>query len=184
MTKTQNSTELFEIIGKDPLSWLTQAKEMKMVADLILPVLQNEFSFPPTFPGTQGKRLAYIGSYFLFLGLAFENLIKGILIGRDPTLVTKDTINNGILGRKGHGITEGAKRIINLTQQELELVGRIEEYLFWAGRYPLPLHLNIFLNSESKKLRSFISNDPLSVEKIFEKLVIVLENERSETNYP
>jgi hypothetical protein len=90
MTNNQNAKGIFELIGKDPFSWLGQAQEMKTVADIILPILQIELATPPTFPETQRKRLAYVGSYMLFIGLAFENLIKGILIGRDAALVTEE----------------------------------------------------------------------------------------------
>lgn len=177
MSSKQNAEELFEVIGKDPFSWLSQAQEMKTVADTILPLLQRELTIPPTFPETQRKRLAYVGSYMLFIGLAFENLIKGILIGQNPTLVTREKIESGILGRNGHGIAEGASRIIRLRQQEFQLLERVEEYLFWAGRYPLPLKSNSFINSEKRKLRTFRSNDPSMIDKLFKKIVEVFENE-------
>jgi hypothetical protein len=177
MTKKQNAEELFEIIGSDPYRWLAQAKGMKMVADTILPLLQGELLIPPVFPGTQQKRLAYLDSYMLLIGLAFENVIKGILIGRNPALVTRDKIESGILGRKGHGISEGANSIISLTPQEMQLLGRIEEYLFWAGRYPLPLKSGIFINSEVQELRTYRSDDPASVNKLFDELTDILERE-------
>src|SRR5689334_7798945 len=178
MTNKQRAEELFESIGQDSLHWLAQAKGSKMIADTILPLLQQELSVPPAFPGTQQKRLAYVGSYMLLTGLAFENVIKGILIGRDPSLVKKEKIESGILPRTGHGIVEGANSIISLTPRELLLLNRIEEYLFWAGRYPLPLKAGIFFNSEVQSLRSYWSSDPTSINEIFEKLVMVLEQER------
>lgn len=180
MTKKENAEELFETIGKDSGAWLAQAKQMKIGADTILPTLQNELLIPPAFPGTQTKRLAYIDSYMLLTGLAFENVIKGILIGRDPTLVTKERIESGILGRKGHGIEDGAKGIISLNAQELQLLKRIEEFLFWAGRYPLPLNFGSYFNSTTQGLRSYRSDDPASVDRIFGKLVTVLAQESKE----
>jgi hypothetical protein len=177
MSKKQNAEELFEIISKDPHSWLGQAQEMKIVADLILIALKGELTIPPTYPETQKKRLAYSGSYMLFTGLAFENLLKGIFIGRNPELVVNGKIQSDILGEKGHGIAEGAKRIIELSQQEAKLLARIQEYLIWAGRYPLPLKLNRFLNSEDQNLRSFRTDDPLVIDRLFKRLVEILKNE-------
>ena len=49
----------------------------------------------------------------LLTGLAFENLIKGILIQRDTTLVTWEKIESGILPRGGHGIS--TLRLVNST---------------------------------------------------------------------
>jgi hypothetical protein len=177
MTNKQNAEELFEIIGKDSQCWLAQAKELKMIADTILPNLQTELTIPPSYPGTQQKRLAYVGSYMLLTGLALENAIKGILIGRDPTLVTKEKIESGILGRKGHGIAEGAEKIIGLTAAESQLLKRIEEYLLWAGRYPLPIKSGMFFNSEVQELRTYMSSDRNSINELFERLVQVLEQE-------
>src|SRR5262249_24210270 len=37
---------------------------------------------------------------------------------------------------------KGAKNMISLTSQQLQLLERIEEYLFWAGRYPLPFQIS------------------------------------------
>jgi len=113
----------------------------------------------------------------LLVGLAFENAIIGILIGRNPALVTRNKIESEILGSRGHGIAEGAKKLIRLTSQQLQLLERIEEYLFWAGRYPLPLKSGIFINSGVQELRTFRSDDPASVNKMFDELVAVLERE-------
>jgi hypothetical protein len=177
MPYKKDSEDLFERIGRDTRSWLAQAQELKMSSDTILPGLKEAFAIPPAFPGAQEKRFAFFHSYMLLVGLAFENLIKGILIGRNPALVDREKIESGILGRKGHGIAEGAREIIALTSDECRLLQRIEEYLFWAGRYPLPLTSGIYHNSEVQELRSGRTDDPATIKALFEKLVDVLERE-------
>ena len=114
----------------------------------------------------------------LLTGLAFENLIKGILIQRDTTLVTWEKIESGILPRGGHGISSRAKKILNLAPREFNLLQRIEEYLFWAGRYPLPLKSGIYHNSEVQELRSGRSDDPPLIDALFQRLIEILRHER------
>ena len=108
MSNERRNKELFERIGTEALSWLDQAKELKMSADAILPQLKEAFRILPSLPGAQERRFAFFHSYMLLVGLAFENLIKGILIGRNPALVDTEKVESGILGRGGHGIAAGA----------------------------------------------------------------------------
>jgi hypothetical protein len=145
-----------------------------------LPKLAEAFTIPPALPGPQNKRFAFFHSYMLLVGLAFENLIKGICIGRDPTLVDRERIESGILSRGGHGIANGANQILALESNESHLLKRVEEYLFWVGRYPLPLKSTIYHNSEVQELRSGRSDDPPVIDALFEKLVQVLEREYEE----
>jgi hypothetical protein len=172
-----HSEELFETIGKDAQSWLEQARELKVVADAILPMLQAALCTPPALPGTQEKRFAFLHSYMLLTGLAFENLTKGILIGRDPTLVSRAKIKGGIMGRGGHGIADRAGKIITLTTNESSFLKRTEEYLVWAGRYPLPMTSGHFLNSKKNKLLSFCDGDPRLANTLFEKVTTILRKD-------
>jgi len=178
MRNKQENAELFERIGKDALSWLAQAQELKMSADALLPHLKEAFNIPPALPGAQKKRFAFFHSYMLLIGLSFENLIKGIFIGRNPALVSKDKLKSEILERKGHGIADGARKIITLDQHEFHLLQRVEEFLFWAGRYPLPLSSGVYHNSEAQELRIGRSDDPRVIDCLFEKLSQILVNER------
>ena len=177
MSKEQKNKELFERIGSDAQSWLAQAKQLKISANVILPKLREAFEIPPVWPGAQERRLAFFHSYMLLVGLAFENLVKGILIGRNSALVDTEKIESGILGRGGHGIADGARKIVTLSSDEVQLLQRIEEYLFWAGRYPLPLKSNIYHSSETQKLRSGRSDDPELIDALFKRLIDVLEQE-------
>jgi hypothetical protein len=182
MRNQQENEELFELLGRDGQTWRVQAEQLKMAADSILPKLEEAFTIPPALPGAQDKRFAFFHSYMLLIGLAFENLIKGIYIGRDSTLVDREKIESGILSRGGHGIANGAKQILDLALNEFQLLKRVEEYLFWAGRYPLPLKATIYHNSEVQELRSGRSDDPAVIDSLFQRLKQVLEREDKERN--
>lgn len=153
MRSLEQNKDLFELLASDGQTWLAQANQLKMAADSILPNVVEAFKIP-ALPGAQQKRFAFFHSYMLLTGMAFENLIKGILIQRDKALVTREQIESGILPRGGHGISAGAKDLLPLTTQEFNLLQRIEEYLFWAGRYPVPLRSGTYHNSEAQELRT------------------------------
>jgi len=71
-----------------------EATLLKRAADLVRPVLTKVFTaFPDGFTAHRRppfEDIALSGSYMLLSGLALENLTKGILVGRDPGLVTPE----------------------------------------------------------------------------------------------
>ncbi len=72
-------------------------------------------------------------SYFL-LGLAFENLIKGIY--------QKET---GDYPELTHKTTDLVEKIdTRLTPTEAEYLATLSDIVFWRGRYPLPKHKKHF----------------------------------------
>lgn len=170
----QSATEeIYRIISKDPQAWLAQARQLKWIADDILPKLHEVFALPAA---SSQEQLACVHSYMLLAGLAFENLIKGVLIGRDPQLIENERIRK-ILKRGGHGIATAVSDVIPVSAVERNLLKRLEEYLIWAGRYPLPLQFGQYLNSEKQQLRRFMSSDPVTVNHLFEKVSQKLECE-------
>src|SRR4051794_30701548 len=101
------SSMAYDTLGRDPLLWLEQAGFLKLSANAILAELKPIYPKPQTLPGVRERKLAFIQSYMLLTGLAFENLIKGILLAKDPSLVTATSIPT-MLGHGGHGIADGA----------------------------------------------------------------------------
>lgn len=171
---TQNAAETYRVISEDPQAWLAQARQLKWIADGVLPKLHETFTLSAA--SSREQRLACVHSYMLLTGLAFENLIKGILIGRDPQLVENERISH-IMERGGHGIAKAVSDVISVSAVERTLLQRLEEYLILAGRYPLPLKFGQYLNSEKQQLRRFMSSDPVTINQMFEKMSQVLERE-------
>jgi hypothetical protein len=185
--KKQDSERLFQIIGQDAQTWLEQAKLLKMSAEVIKAEIDNVLPLPQVLPGVRERKLAYIQSFMLLNGLAFENLIKGIIIGRDPTIVDQQKVNTKYWNfRKGHGIAELAKTISRISRDEFQLLKRLEEYVFWAGRYPMPLKSGIYSNSQNpENLLTYLSTDSALIDCLFNKLCEIFQSEwevRSDTN--
>jgi hypothetical protein len=176
--KKQDAEDLFEIVCKDAQSWLAQARQLKISADIIKAELLNEIPIMRGTPGGDERFIALMDSFMLLTGMAFENLIKGILIGRDPSLVNRQVINDKILTRGGHGISEGAKKVCAIDNSEYFLLKRLEEYSFWAGKYPMPLKSGVYLNSQNPvNLRSLRESDFELIEMLFNRLAEILVEE-------
>lgn len=178
MMQKHEAEEIFEGVCKDAQTWLAQANQLKMSADVIEVELRDKMVRFRFEQGLNELFLAYLKSFMLLTGMAIENLIKGILVGRDPSLVDREVINNKLLPRGGHGISEGAKRVISVSNSEYELLRRLEEYLVWAGRYPMPLKSVVFFNSQTPdNLRSFSWVDFELINKFYDRLAEILDSE-------
>lgn len=65
---------------------------------------------------------------------------------------------------------------ITLNEAESYLVERLEVFVTWAGRYPIPLTLEGYLprtapHGGSGSLRTYISSDPDMIESLAERLL-------------
>jgi hypothetical protein len=165
MRSKQDTEKLFKLIREDAQSWLAQAKQLRLSANVIFLEWEKIIQYPPSNLGVQEKMLAYSKSFMLLTGFAFENLLKGILYGRDSN--SKLARNKG-----GHGIVEMAKGIITLSSAELNLLERLETYLRWAGRYRVPLSPEVFHESQEKV--SITTEDSKIIDQLFRKLEQIL----------
>ncbi len=74
----------------------------------------------------------------LLYGLALENLLKAIIIDREPTTAAGG-LPRQFRGPSGHNLPSLAKRAgLDLSQEEKDLARRLTAYVEWAGRYPVP----------------------------------------------
>ena len=136
--------------------WYGQAENLKAAADEICWLDENhEDRSKAHHLGNTLKFL--IGTYRMLLGLAFENLLKGLLIaqgvsaGEDGKLFESFTTHkiNQLLAK-----LDTAKFPLN--KEERKLLMELEEHVLWGGRYPLPkkyedLHLPGHGNADHRR---------------------------------
>lgn len=167
-----------------PKLWGLQALDLKHAADILWSRgsagAQRHWAeivaeLPDRAPGSGEDTLAQahslIDSGKMLLGLAFENLIKGVLISRDPTLVDK----NGIPAKRlqNHQFADRARETgLLLTDDEHRLVKILELYVVWLGPYPSPLELESYHDLIGVEA----GDDPLEIDKaaadaLFDRLV-------------
>ena len=78
---------------------------------------------------------------FMLLGFALENLVKGIIVCREPALVTKEGLEKwpgnshdleALFDKAGISVTPEERVVLKLATQLTE----------WSGRYPVPMTFN------------------------------------------
>lgn len=168
MRSKQETENLFKLIREDAQSWLAQAIQLRLSANVIYPEWEKIRTNPQSGPGVRERMLAYSQSFMFLTGFSFENLLKGILYGRDS--------NSKLAKSKGgHGIVQMALGVTTLTSEESNLLERLEIYLVWAGRYQLPMTSDAFYDSQGRV--SITTQDPIIIEQLFEKLERILKKE-------
>jgi hypothetical protein len=179
MSDAKNAEVTFELLGNDPLSWLEEARGLKLSADIIQNELINVLPLSQNLPGIREKKLALVPSYMLLTGFAFENAIKGILVAKNPGLTKDGRLSDSAWkARGGHGISTFARDLSSLDPREIDLLQRLEEYIEWAGRYSIPTKANKFVRAVTpQNRRTYYSNDPDLINKLFEKFCVILEEE-------
>lgn len=74
--------------------------------------------------------------YFLLIGYCLEDMIKGILVYENPTLVSGGKLARSI---KHHDLGDLARRIkIELSEEEKQLLDFLTPNIEWYSKYPIP----------------------------------------------
>lgn len=79
---------------------------------------------------------------FMLLGFALENLAKGILVCRDPSLVSRKRLRGWHTdSQSGHDLVLLFDRCkIAVSEPERRLLARTTRLIVWRGRYPIPMN--------------------------------------------
>lgn len=128
--------------ARNPVAWLGSAHRLKRAASVLraqwkADLLELYRQMPSgKFPESVGGPMMLLGAF------AIENLVKGLLIARDP---------NAVAGRSDmpeqlvHGASARHLSVqlceeagVSLSGSEEDAVRRLEIFLMWAGRYPVP----------------------------------------------
>jgi hypothetical protein len=130
----------FEEAAKNPTVWASKSSDLRKAASLLLPDI-NAF-FASVMRANEPIHLAGDGLasvFMMLMAFAAENLLKGILIARQPDLVTPKNVSKWEGG--GHDLIELAKAAeIKLTEDETRLLLTLSLHGKWMGRYPCPFN--------------------------------------------
>ena len=142
-------------LASEPLSWTLSADELLRSFGLL--VDQEALDMPARRQKPE-KYLPNVCSVAMMLaGLAIENLLKAIYISANPAFNESGKFNVAT-----HDLLKLADDInLALTEEERVLIERLEQFLTWAGRYPVPLFTEdmrprIFPSSGGAAPRNFI----------------------------
>ena len=114
----------YENIAKNPDKWLDKASSLIYAADKLL-IKDND---GPPLPHR-------LGIYMMLSSFAIENMIKCIIIKKDPTRVNNGILVNSILRHDLPKLFQDAG--INCKPSEEELLNRFSRFAIIWGRYPV-----------------------------------------------
>jgi hypothetical protein len=127
------ANEIYRLGCSEEYLWLCKATELTKSADLLwAQFLDDLHAFQ------EGRKLEepFIGSVALMLyGFAIENLLKAGLAARGLA-----QSGSGNFSLKSHLLIELSEQLgLSLSGEELQYLERLEHFIAWAGRYPIPL---------------------------------------------
>jgi hypothetical protein len=116
----------------------------------------------------------------MLLGLSIELLLKAILISQNPAFITNAGLNDTLTHHRLWGLCNQAK--IKLEKSEKRLIRRLQHYIEWLGRYPIPKDFGKAVKSRKEIMQEGIDMDLFNrlydrLEK-HPKLVDALKKER------
>ncbi|NCQ23422.1 MAG: hypothetical protein COW54_09600 [Rhodobacteraceae bacterium CG17_big_fil_post_rev_8_21_14_2_50_63_15] len=124
-----------------PEFWYTYAKELADTADEIYKKLKDTW-IAYSITNDDGENVTYrrplvSRPVLLMHGLSFENLIKGLLISEEPTLLNGGKLSKHLLG---HDLVKlaGRLRTVQLNSEQRNLLALLSDVVPYHGRYPVP----------------------------------------------
>ena len=150
-----NSSKQF-VESAAPEYWYTYAHELADTADAIYKKSKGEWvSYTHNFAdgSTDTYRRPLVSRpVMLMYGLSFENIIKGLLISEEPSLLQDGKLSKNLLG---HDLIKLADQLqsIQLDDTERGLLELLSDVVPYLGRYPVPR------NAQDMKPEKYISED-------------------------
>lgn len=136
----------------EPSSWLSHARTLRQAAEDLWRsgnehdrnpgselgvVALSRWTNPDFVPPELGGSTRDV--CFMLFGFAIENLAKGIIVCRDPSMVSRVRLKNWHgTGRGGHDlVTLFSRAEITVSTEEHQTLERITRMAEWKGRYPV-----------------------------------------------
>lgn len=176
----------YNLVERDSWHWLDSSEKLKISAEVIykefnslVEILHTNRTFE-----NEEKIIALWGSYYLLVGLSFENLVKGLSIENNRSSKNFKEIFKR-WGKNGHQISKIAgENIPLLTKDEISIIEKLETYIIWAGRFHLPKDSDIY-DKERRNL-FYYSKDYDTINILYErtKEILQLACEKNENEKP
>lgn len=132
----------------DSEKWFTQARSLVLAAEEVEPSVRRFWRSLSATKKVARKFLLATGpsthtAYFLLMGFAAENYLKGLLVAHHPNLIRQKAYKGKSHLLKelgGHNLVRVAtKAKFEMSSEEKELLVRLTTNIEWLGRYPFAL---------------------------------------------
>src|ERR1700741_279929 len=143
-----NRAQLF-VRDASPSNWLNLSEELRDAAEELWKASSAQMRLDAVVNErkeiiSSDTRIGFSRPYLLLAGFAIENVLKGLLIVSDPSLVV-----NGVLDRsiKSHNLVSLLSKLpsISASPEELQFCKIASDAIPCWGRYPIPLDSNSVL---------------------------------------
>ena len=178
--------EYFNSVERDSWHWLDSSEKLKYSSEVIykefdyfIGLYRKDGSFE-----NEEKIIALWGSYYLLVGLSFENLVKGLSIENNRSAKDFSEIFKK-WGKNRHQISKIAEENIPLlTKDEINIIEKLETYIIWAGRFHLPKDLDRYTKERGNLF--YYSKDYDTINILYERTKEILEQayEKNESEKP
>jgi hypothetical protein len=159
----------------NPYHWFKQAAMLKNAADILHEEIVNgvdrEWIFELQDPSESIKEsmraINLFGPCFLMLaGFAVENILKAVYLYKQREAPKRDSLPNEI---KNHKLGELAKisgiDFPDATFDVCQFLGKLTQFVEWAGRYPIPVK-----DEKSRDVESSHLADSEKIDYVFETI--------------
>jgi len=145
--KVGNENRLREFVRDgSPGSWLEYGEELRDAAEVLwsaeLEALRLDVRLNQDRRITESEIVSTISRPYLFLaGLSLENILKGLMIVREPGHITRGVLSKEL---KTHNVRLLCNKISSLilSADEEKFVQQVTDAIPYWGRYPIPLEQN------------------------------------------
>lgn len=166
-------------------AWIKEADILLCSASLLeLKVIKIWDELKAIYQGQKSQPIntGYIGTYFMLISFAIENILKAKIILKNQIKFRKFIERKGQLPKelKNHDLFELAISLdIQIDRSEEDLLRRLSRSAVWAGRYPVPLFSKKLGGQEYSNGK--IYNDSMYQRKDIEKIKNLIEKINSTT---
>ena len=128
------ANEKYGLACSQPYLWMLKAQEIRRAADVLWKQFVDEITAFSN--GNDSPAPSFGCTAMILYGLVVENLLKDGLSSKGLAVSS-----SGNFDQKSHALDDLAHNLgLVLTDAETELVERLQHFVEWAGRYPIPLH--------------------------------------------
>jgi hypothetical protein len=125
----------YESAASDPRQWLSYARSLQFTADLLKPIFEKEHQTPRPRNQKNYFPISVSQIYLMIVGFAVENYLKGIYVISFPEVIKDDKL----IKLNRHDLLQLMRELkFEVLKEEFDLIERLEEFVLWAGRYPIP----------------------------------------------
>lgn len=171
LLSAKRTMRTFTETAQDFESWILQSKKHFFIAEMAWNEFWEARDFSKKTDMDSLRQVALIECAMMHWGFSIENSAKGVLVAKDPTIISDGKISKISWGDTGHEISEIVKLVKEkLDSKEIDLLDRAQSFIIWAGRYPTPMKEVNYIKDKSNHKLSMSSSDKDTYEKLHSNL--------------